>query len=66
MVVSEASRLEPVLGQLLAYGSERPDVFGSYGVVWHDDGTASAFASFVGDLDGHRAALSTWSTIPTT
>lgn len=55
--VAEASRLEPTLGQVLAYGSDHPGVFGSYGLVWHDVGDASVFASFTGDLDTHRDAL---------
>ncbi|MAT05437.1 MAG: hypothetical protein CL424_10395 [Acidimicrobiaceae bacterium] len=55
--IAEASRLEPMLGQVLAYGSDHPDVFGSYGLVWHGVGDASVFASFTGDLDPYRDAL---------
>lgn len=55
--IAEASRLEPTLGQVLAYGSDHPDVFGSYGLVWRDAGDASVFASFTGDLHPHRDAL---------
>ncbi len=54
--IAEASRLEPTLGQVLAYGSDHPDVFGSYGLVWHDVGDASVFFC-TGDLEPHRDAL---------
>jgi hypothetical protein len=56
-IVAEQGRLEPMIGQVLAYGSEHPDQFGSYGLVWHGSGDASVFISFTGDLDAHRAAL---------
>lgn len=57
-VFEEQGRLEPMIGQVLAYGSEHPDQFGSYGLVWHGTGDASVFISFTRDLDVHRAALS--------
>lgn len=56
-VVGESSRLEPGLGVVLRYGSERPDVFGGYGLHWHSAGDASVFVSFTGDLESHREAL---------
>lgn len=62
--IAEASRLEPMLGQVLAYGSDRPDDFGSYGLVWHGVGDASVFASFTADLDSHRDALESVAEFP--
>ena len=56
-MVSESSRLEPMLGQVLAYGGEHPDQFGSYGLVWHDGDDASVFVSFSSNVPEHRAAL---------
>ena len=56
-VVDESSRLEPMLGVVLRYGSERADVFGGYGLHWHSVGDASVFVSFTGDLESHREAL---------
>jgi hypothetical protein len=56
-MVAESTRLEPMLGQVLAYGGRHPDEFGSYGLVWHDGGDASVFISFTSDLDAHRVAL---------
>ena len=58
-MLAESSRLEPMLGQVLAYGGQRPDQFGSYGLVWHDGDDASVVVSFTSDLDVHRAALET-------
>ncbi len=55
-VLAESSRLESMLGQVLAYGGQRPDQFGSYGLVW-DGEDASVFVSFTSDLDAHRVAL---------
>ena len=54
---AELSRVEPMLGQVLAYGGERPDQFGSYGLVWHAGDDASVLISFTSDLDVHRTAL---------
>lgn len=56
-MVTESSRLEPMLGQVLAYGSERPDEFGGYGLVWHGAGDASVFVSFSANVAAHRTAL---------
>lgn len=42
---AESSRLEPMLGQVLAYGGQHRDQFGSYGLVW-DGADASVFVSF--------------------
>lgn len=56
-MIAESSRLEPMLGQLVAYGAQHPDQFGTYGLLWHVDGTADAFISFTTDLDAHRRAL---------
>lgn len=57
IMFDETSRLEPMLGAVLQYGSEHQDVFGGYGLHWHSSGDASVFASFTGDLAEHRAAL---------
>jgi hypothetical protein len=54
---SEAGRLEPMLGQVLAYGGQHSTEFGNYGLVWHNDGNASVVISFTGNLDTHRTAL---------
>jgi hypothetical protein len=54
---TEASRLEPMLGRVLAYGTEHADEFGTYGLMWHDATDASVFISLTTDLDAHRAAL---------
>ncbi len=40
---AEMSKLEPMLGVVLAYGGERPDEFGSYGLVWQGTNDASVF-----------------------
>ena len=56
--LSESSRLEPMLGAVVAYGGEHPDSFGSYGLIWHSETDASVFISFAGELAGHRTALS--------
>jgi hypothetical protein len=55
---AEVERLEPMIGQVLAYGAGHPDEFGAYGLVWgHSPGDASVFISFTSDLDTHRHAL---------
>lgn len=54
---AESARLEPMLGQVLAYGSTVREEFGTYGLVWHDGGDASVLISLTGDLDTHRSAL---------
>ena len=57
VVLDEASRLEPMIGAVLQYGSQHPGVFGGYGLHWITAGDASVFVSFTGDLGEHRAAL---------
>lgn len=56
-MLDESSRLEPMLGVVLQYGSERPDVFGGYGLHWTSADDASVFVSFTGDVAEHRDAL---------
>lgn len=56
-MIGESAHLEPMLGQVLAYGGEHPDEFGAYGFIWHDGGDASVFISFTSNLDTHRASL---------
>lgn len=56
-MAAEASRLEPMIGQVLAYGSQHPEQFGSYGLIWHDGGDASVFISFTSELAEHRQTL---------
>ena len=56
-MLEESSRLEPMLGVVLQYGSERPDVFGGYGLHWTSADDASVFVSFTSDVAEHRAAL---------
>jgi hypothetical protein len=56
-MIAESTRLEPMLGVVLAYGGEHPGEFGSYGFIWHADGDASVFISFTSNLDLHRDAL---------
>ncbi len=55
--VEESSRLEPMMGVVLQYGTQHRDVFGGYGLHGVSAGDASVFASFTGDLAEHRAAL---------
>ncbi len=55
--LQESSRLEPMLGAVLQYGSERPERFGGYGLHWLSADDASVFVSFTGDVDEDRAAL---------
>lgn len=54
---AESGRLEPMLGQVLAYGGEHRDEFGTYGLVWHNASDASVLISFTADVDEHRATL---------
>ena len=56
-MMAESTRLEPMLGQVLAYGGQHADEFGSYGLIWQSDGDASVFVSFTSHLDEHRDAL---------
>lgn len=56
-MMAESARLEPMLGQVLAYGGQHADQFGTYGFIWHGAGDASVFISFTSDLDAHRDAL---------
>lgn len=57
VMLDETSRLEPMLGIVLQYGQQHPDVFGGYGLHWLNAGDASVFVSFTDDVAGHRAAL---------
>jgi hypothetical protein len=54
---AEVARLEPMLGQVLAYGGQHADEFGSYGLIWQAVDDASVFISFTSNLDVHRDAL---------
>ena len=56
-MLAESSRLEPMLGQALAYGQQHADQFGSYGLVWQGADDASVFISFTANVDEHRDAL---------
>lgn len=56
-LVAEATRLEPMLGVVLAYGTEHADSFGSYGLHWHTSDDASVYISFTQNIATHRAAL---------
>jgi hypothetical protein len=51
------ARIEPMLGQLVAYGQMHPEVFGGYGLVWHGPDDPSAFVGITHDVASHRAAL---------
>jgi hypothetical protein len=55
--MAESARLEPLLAQVLHYGSQHADVFGGYALHWVATDRAEAVAAFVGDLDAHRQAL---------
>lgn len=57
VLLDETSRLEPMLGIVLQYGQQHPDVFGGYGLHWFSAGDASVFVSFTDDVAEHRAAL---------
>eukprot|EP01041_Mallomonas_annulata_P032897 gene32897-55448_t len=63
-MMDEATRLEPMLGQVLAYGQAHPDIWGSYGLVWQGAGDASVFVSFTTEVDAHRAALASQVAFP--
>jgi hypothetical protein len=63
-MLDEATRLEPMLGLVLAYGQAHPDVWGSYGLVWLGDSDASVFVSFTKDIEAHRAALTQQAAFP--
>jgi hypothetical protein len=54
---AESGRLEPMLGQVLAYGQAHPDVFAGYGLTWHSANDASVVIALAGDLAGPRAEL---------
>jgi hypothetical protein len=54
---AEVTRLEPMVGQVLAYGGQHPDEFGSYGLIWQRVNDASVFISFTSNLEVHRDAL---------
>jgi hypothetical protein len=57
-MLTELSRLEPMLGQAVTYGGEHRAEFGTYGLVWQDINNASVFISFTSNLPAHRDALS--------
>ena len=57
LMLAEQFRLEPMMGVVLAYGGEHPDVFAGYGLVWHSIDDASVFVAFSGDVEAHRQAL---------
>ena len=61
---AEAARLEPMLGQVLAYGGQHPAEFGSYGLIWNSVNDASVFISFTSRLDVHRDALNNLVSFP--
>ena len=54
---AEQTRLEPMLGQVLAYGGQHADEFGTYGLIWRSGGDAAVFISFTSNLEAHRQAL---------
>lgn len=56
-LLDETSRLEPMLGQVLAYGTDRPETFAGYGLVWHDVSDASVFIALTGDVAAQRDEL---------
>ncbi len=56
-MIAEATGLEPMLGQVLDYGTRHGDEFGSYGLVWHANDDASVFISFTNHINYHRDAL---------
>jgi hypothetical protein len=57
LMLAEQSRLEPMLGAVLAYGGEHPDVFAGHGLAWNSSDDASVFVAFSGDVEAHRQAL---------
>lgn len=57
LIFDEQSRLEPMLGVVLQYGTEYPEQFGGYGLHWLSAGDASVFVSFTEELASHRDAL---------
>jgi hypothetical protein len=46
-----------MLGQVLAYGTQHADQFGTYGLVWQSADDASVFISFTSNINEHRDAL---------
>jgi hypothetical protein len=54
---TELGKLEPMLGIVLAYGTQHHDEFGGYGLIWRGTNDASVFISFTQHLDVHRDAL---------
>lgn len=56
-MIGESTRLEPMLGIVVAYGTEHADSFGSYGLHWIESDDASVFISVTHDIAVHRAAL---------
>ena len=55
--LAESDRLEPMVGQVLPYGQQHADEFGSYGSVWLSADDASVFISFTANVNEHRDAL---------
>lgn len=56
-MTDESSRLEPMLGQVLAYGNAHPDEFAGYGLIWQATNDATVVIALAGDVDAHRSAL---------
>ena len=56
-MLAEATRLEPMLGQVLAYGSERPDEFSGYRLEWIGPNDASVVITMTSDRERHVEAL---------
>lgn len=54
---AEAGRLGSMIEHVRVYGTQHPDEFGTYGVVWHGGGDASVLISFTENVDVHRSAL---------
>lgn len=54
---AEATRLEPMLGQVLAYGSERADEFSGYRLEWIGPSDASVVITMTSDRERHVEAL---------
>lgn len=55
--LAEATRLEPMLGTVLAYGIAHPDTFAGYGLAWHTVDDASVFIALSGDAEAAEADL---------
>lgn len=53
-----------MLGQVLAYGGQHRDEFGTTGLIRHAGDDASVFVAFTTDVDQHREALDEIVTLP--